>query len=61
MSRLSRTRLLARHDRDTRLPRPPDGRDWVPRVADLNLTPAPAELDPRYGVAVTRAMAGLVR
>ena len=60
MSRLSRTQLLARHDRDTRLPRPSDGRDWVPGAA-LNLTPALAELNGRSGVAVTRAFAGTLR
>lgn len=60
MARLSRTRLLRRHDRDNRIVRPSDVRDWV-AVADLDLTPAPApDVERRNAVKVTRAMAGAI-
>lgn len=59
MARKSRTALLERYAREGRVPRPTDGRDWVP-VAELDLAP-PAELDARNGVAVTRAFAGTLR
>lgn len=63
MARLSRTRLLRRHDREEqRIGRPSDTRDWVP-LADLDLTPAPVapEVERRNAVKVTRLMAGAVR